>query len=85
MNEENKELKEQKTISQKILAIIPPLTILGIVLGAVGGYIYYIKIGCTSGSCAITSNPWMSVLWGALMGYLLFDMFNRKPKAKKES
>ncbi len=85
MNEEKQEQKEQKSISQKTLTIFPLLSILGLFLGALGGYIYYIKVGCTTGSCAITSNPWMSTLWGALMGYLLFDMFNRKPKAKKES
>ena len=85
MSEDKQELKEKKTITQKILTIFPLLSILGLILGALGGYIYYIKVGCTTGSCAITSNPWISTLWGALMGYLVFDMFNRKPKAKKES
>ncbi|MDZ7743841.1 MAG: DUF6132 family protein [Bacteroidota bacterium] len=58
------------------------ISVIGLVIGAVGGYLYYHFIGCNSGSCAITSNPFMSVLWGALMGYLVFDMF--KPKAKIE-
>ena len=40
----------------------------GIVLGAVGGYTYYATIGCSSGSCPITSNPWISTGWGALIG-----------------
>ena len=75
MNEDKQELKEKKTITQKILTIFPLLSILGLILGALGGYIYYIKVGCTTGSCAITSNPWISTLWGALMGYLVFDMF----------
>lgn len=61
------------------------LPIIGAVLGAVGGYIYYIKIGCTSGSCAITSNPYLSMLWGAAIGYLVFDLFKRKKKTQKES
>ncbi len=54
------------------------LSIIGAVLGAVGGYFYYIFVGCNSGSCPITSNPYMSILWGAVMGYLIFDLFNNK-------
>lgn len=54
------------------------LSIIGAVLGAVGGYFYYIFVGCNSGSCPITSNPYMSILWGAVMGYLIFDLFKNK-------
>ena len=46
----------------------------GIILGAVGGYLYYFWIGCNSGSCAITSQPVNSTLYGAMMGGLLFSM-----------
>jgi hypothetical protein len=56
------------------------LPIIGAVLGALGGYIYYIEVGCKSGSCAITSNPYMSMLWGAAIGYLVFDLFKRRKK-----
>ena len=52
---------------------------LGIVLGAIGGYIYYIRIGCEGGTCAITSNPALTMLWGAILGFLVFDMFRKKP------
>jgi phage shock protein E len=45
-------------------------TIAGFVLGAAAGYAYYALIGCSSGSCAITSNPWNSTLYGAVMGLL---------------
>ena len=60
------------------------LMLLGIAVGAVGGYLYYIFVGCNSGSCPITSSPTMSVLWGAAMGGLLFDMFKKKEKTKDE-
>lgn len=56
------------------------LPVIGAVVGAVGGYIYYLEIGCTSGSCAITSNPYMSMLWGAAIGYLVFDLFKKRRK-----
>lgn len=51
------------------------ITIVGILVGAVAGYIYYAEIGCVSGTCAITSKPLNSTLYGSLMGGLLFNMF----------
>ncbi len=57
---------------------------LGVVLGLIGGYLYYIFIGCNSGSCPITSNPNISTLYGGLIGYLLFDLFSKK-ESKKEN
>ncbi len=57
----------------------------GLLLGALGGFLYYRLIGCNSGGCAITSNPYMSVLWGAAMGYLLADIFKLKEKNAGEN
>jgi len=54
------------------------LAVLGIVAGAVGGYLYYHFIGCTSGTCPITSRPVNSTLYGAMMGWLLFTSFTTK-------
>lgn len=54
------------------------LKIIGIVLGAAGGYAYYYFVGCAGGTCPITSNPYISVIYGAFMGYLLLDMFKKK-------
>jgi hypothetical protein len=58
------------------------LTLIGIVLGAVGGYLYYHFVGCSSGSCAITSKPVNSTLYGAMMGGLFLNIF-QQPKDKK--
>lgn len=54
------------------------LTIIGIIAGAIAGYLYYSYIGCASGSCAITSKPLNSTLYGALMGGLLLNSFQRE-------
>lgn len=56
------------------------LHLIGIALGAIAGYAYYHFIGCNDGSCAITSNPIRSSLYGSLMGGLFFSMFEKKQK-----
>lgn len=81
--EEKQETK--KTFVQRFLTLFPLLSLIGLVVGALGGYLYYVTIGCSSGTCSITSNPWMSTLWGAIMGYLLFDLFNRNQKPAEKS
>lgn len=59
------------------------LTLLGVVCGALCGFLYWYYIGCTSGTCPITASPVNSTLWGMLLGGLLFNMFqNENPKKK---
>jgi hypothetical protein len=65
------------------LIIKHKLTIIGIIVGAIGGYLYYYFVGCASGTCAITSKPLNSTLYGAVMGGLLLSMF-KKEKSKTE-
>ena len=79
------EPKSKKTLKEKIMLMFPLLSVIGLIVGIVGGYIYYLKVGCVDGTCAITSNPWLSMLWGGVLGYLLFDMFNKKKKITKDS
>ena len=56
------------------------LKIVGAIVGSLGGYLYYVKVGCMSGTCPITSDPTNSTLYGALMGYLLFSLFAKSTK-----
>jgi len=61
------------------------LYLIGGIIGAVGGYLYYFYIGCDSGTCPITSSPTMSVIWGAVMGGLLLSILKKeKGKEKKK-
>ncbi len=51
--------------------------ILGIILGALTGYLYFYFVGCTNGTCSITSKPLNSTLYGAMMGGLLAISFKK--------
>jgi hypothetical protein len=56
------------------------VTGIGVVLGLIAGYAYYNYVGCVSGTCAITSKPLNSTLYGGLMGGLLFNVFVKSSK-----
>ena len=58
------------------------LKIAGAAVGALGGYLYYVYVGCVTGTCPITSNPYMSIIYGSVMGLLFFDLFKKNPKKK---
>jgi phage shock protein E len=63
------------------------LCLIGGVLGAIAGYLYWQQVGCTSGTCMITSKPLNSTIYGAVMGALLSAMFkneNKQQVIKKE-
>ncbi len=69
-------------IKQKKIALI------FLVLGAIGGFLYWKFVGCTSGTCAIKSVWYWSTLWGAAVGYLVGDFVNDllvRVKKKKEN
>jgi len=54
------------------------MLLLGMLVGAVAGYFYWLEIGCTSGTCMITSRPLNTTIYGAFMGAVLGDMFRKK-------
>lgn len=43
----------------------------GVLIGGALGYAYYRFIGCKSGVCPLTSNPWISTAYGAFLGGVL--------------
>ncbi len=46
-------------------------TLIGAVVGGVLGLAYYKFVGCSSGACPLTSNPFVSTIYGMLVGALL--------------
>jgi hypothetical protein len=45
--------------------------ILGGIIGGIAGYFYYKEIGCSSGTCPITSKPLNSVVYFGVLGYFV--------------
>jgi hypothetical protein len=40
-------------------------------IGGGAGFAYYYYIGCASGTCPITGSPYISTLYGMMMGFLI--------------
>jgi hypothetical protein len=49
--------------------------LMGAVAGAVLGLAYYKFVGCNSGTCPLTSNPWLSAGYGGVLGALVATSF----------
>ena len=60
--------------------LLPVLFTLG---GAVTGLAYYYTLGCAGGACAVTSSPTRSMIYMAVIGWLLAQLF-AKDVVKKE-
>ena len=56
------------------------LYLIGALVGAIAGFLYWKYIGCLTGTCAITSNPIRSTIYGAVMGSLVLSIFNKSQK-----
>ena len=41
--------------------------------GGILGFLYYFYVGCSTGTCEITSNPYSSIFMGSLMGYFVVN------------
>lgn len=56
-------LKVKKMVILKLAA--------GIIIGGLAGFAYYKFVGCRTGACPITSNPWISTGYGIVLGILI--------------
>lgn len=61
------------------------LNIIGVSIGSILGFLYWYYIGCTSGTCPLTSKWYTSSLYGALFGYLTISLIVDSIKKKKEN
>ena len=54
------------------------LYLMGAVAGGIGGFLYWKFVGCSSGTCMITSSLRNSTLYFAFMGAILFGIFKKE-------
>lgn len=45
--------------------------IIGAIIGGALGYLYQRVVGCSTGACPLTSNPWITTIYGMVVGGLL--------------
>ncbi len=43
----------------------------GVLIGGVAGYGWHRLVGCSTGACPITANPYISTIYGALVGLMI--------------
>ncbi len=54
---------------------------IGVLLGLAGGYLYYHFYACNQG-CPLNASPYLSMIWGGLLGYFVADMIKLKSSRK---
>jgi hypothetical protein len=54
--------------------------IIPVFIGGIIGYVYYYFIGCNSGTCPITSNSYISTIYGAVVGLIFLIPSKTKKK-----
>ena len=50
--------------------------IIGVIVGGGLGFAYYKFVGCSTGTCPLTSNPFISTLYGMVVGALVAGSFH---------
>ena len=50
--------------------------------GALAGLGYYYAVGCSTGSCPITSNPIITMIYMGVVGLLLSELFGKRGDGK---
>ena len=67
--------KECVKMKSKLKKLLRPF--LFTVGGALAGLGYYYVVGCSTGSCAITSNPIITMIYMGVIGLLLSGLFGK--------
>jgi hypothetical protein len=61
------------------------LYIIGALVGAIAGFLYWKYVGCVTGACVITPKPVNSTLYFAILGSVLFGYFKKEKTWKQKS
>lgn len=49
--------------------------VISALVGGGVGFAYYRFVGCPTGTCPLTSNPYVSTIYGAVLGVLIGTQF----------
>jgi hypothetical protein len=60
------------------------LELIGVAVGMIAGFSYWYFVGCSTGTCPITSSPTISTLYGGMMGLFLFGSFSKSKQEKSD-
>ncbi len=52
-------------------------TLLFVAGGILVGLLYYYVVGCASGVCSLTANPWTTMVYMGFIGWLLSIVFGK--------
>lgn len=58
---------------------------IGMLAGAALGFVWYKVVGCASGACPLTSNPWTSTFVGLMFGAMLASSSGRTGQSTKSA
>ena len=79
---ESNQKKSHFGIRKKLRELLNTINLIGIVLGGIGGVIYFINADTITGTSPITSSLLLTIIWGALIGFLLADILYQSIKKR---
>jgi hypothetical protein len=69
-------------LKAKLIKFFTIRLIIGMLLGGTAGYLYYYYVGCVSGTCPMTSNPYITTIYGVVFGAVLFYSGKKSAQTK---
>jgi hypothetical protein len=64
-------ISDAKSWRERVLSFVKSRMFWGVALGAGGGFLWYLLVGCSTGACPLTANPWISSIYGSVLGLVL--------------
>jgi hypothetical protein len=80
---ENQDKKPRFGLRSKIKELLNPINLIGLVVGALAGVAYYKLFGSSPTNGPISSSLYLTILWGALIGFLITDIIYQSFKKRK--
>ena len=66
----NRKIYIEKAHVMQVLEYITLKSVISTLVGGLLGYGYYRFVGCRSGACPISCNPYISTIYGSVLGFV---------------